>query len=94
MLSCQCVVLQMGLSPPSLFLLAHFVPKREFSQLWFCLICFIPCCVLLSQPLVCLFTYFVVVGGGVLRLFSKGLIFAVTKPISGPRGLSKQNTMS
>lgn len=40
----------------------------------------------MSQPLVCLFTYFVV-GGGVLRLFSKGLIFAVTKPISGPRGL-------
>lgn len=29
-----------------------------------------------------------------MRLFSKGLIFAVIKPVSGPRGLSKQNTMS
>lgn len=82
MLSCQCVVLQMGLSPPSLFLLAHFVPKREFSQLWFCLICFIPCCVLLSQPLVCLFTYFVVVGGGVLRALQEGFLeeVAFVKP--------------
>lgn len=53
---------------------------------------------LLCPPVIasCLFTNFVVgnVGGGVLRLFSKGLIFAVTKPVSGPRGLSKQNTMS